>query len=98
MKSYEKTKNNLEEIRTLAYKCCQYSIGIPELVEDFLRLLDDSSINLITFKSKKKYIQAKEDYRHKIINIGTQLDHYLSQTNRGREPIYIEAFLCQVIC
>lgn len=101
MKTYDKKKNNLEEIRTLAYKCCQYSISIGDLAQDFIRILDDN-IDFAKLKksriSQKKYIQTKEEYKCKIINIAADLDHSLCLTNKGREPIYIEAFLCQIIC
>ena len=32
----------------------------------------------------------------KALQIAAETDHMLQQTNRGREPIYIESFLCQV--
>lgn len=31
------------------------------------------------------------------IKIAAELDHYLNTANKGREPIYIESFLCQVL-
>ncbi len=35
-------------------------------------------------------------YKPKLIQIAAETDHMLQQTNKGREPIYIESFLCQI--
>jgi hypothetical protein len=33
----------------------------------------------------------------KILENGVEVEHLLSKTNKGREPIYIEALLCQLL-
>lgn len=77
----KKTDIKLEDIRHMAYKCFQYNVTIPELTTDILKLLPKNT------KQKKKF---------KIINAATDFEHKLHLIKRGREPIYIEAFLCQV--
>jgi len=71
------TKYNLNDIRQLSYKYCQYNIGIKEIVEDFLKM------------DKKNY--------KKIIEMGVKIEELLNNTNKCREPIFIEAFLCQIL-
>lgn len=85
MKTFDKKKNNLQDVRTLAYKCCQYNISILQLVSDFIRLVED-------LPRKKRDL-----LRYKIITISADIDHRLSLTNSCREPIYIECFLCQIL-
>jgi len=75
---FDKRKNNLEDIKQLSYKCFQYNISIPNLVNDLL----------IIMPNKEKI---------KIINIATDIEHLLSMTNKCREPLYIEAFLCNLL-
>jgi hypothetical protein len=38
----------------------------------------------------------KKDYKE-ILKNGVEVEHLLSRTNKGREPIYIEALLCQIL-
>ena len=49
--------------------------------------------NIITDLLKNKYLKDK----HKIIKIGAELDILLSNTNKKREPLYIENLLCQLL-
>lgn len=49
--------------------------------------------NLVIDLLKNKKIKDKK----KIIKIGSEIDHLLSISNKGREPIYIENLLCQVL-
>lgn len=43
-------------------------------------------------------ILPKNDAKRKyIVEIAADIDHKLTMTNKGREPLYIEAFLCQAL-
>jgi hypothetical protein len=33
----------------------------------------------------------------KIIEVASEIDYILTISNKGREPIYIESFLCQIL-
>jgi len=85
LKSYNDKKVDLKEIRLLSYKCCQFNISIKELLIDILTYIKTNNI-----KNKKKF-------RSNAILIAAEIDHSLSKTNKGREPIYIESFLCRVL-
>lgn len=85
LKGFDAKKVNLEDIRLLSYKCCQFNISIKELLEDILFYIKTNSI-----KNKKKL-------RLEAIKIAAELDYALSKTNKGREPIYIESFLCRIL-
>lgn len=100
VKTYNFKDDNLENIRDISYKCCQYNISIIDLVKDFLRITDETDfvLNKIGKKvSQIKYQKIKQEYKYKIINSGSQIEHSLCMTNKGREPIYIEAFLCDIL-
>jgi len=101
IKNYNKNKNNLEEIRALSYKCCQYNISILQITQDFLILVD-----LGTYYLNIRYPQQplsnygediKKQLKCEIIKIGAEIDYMLSQTNRCKEPLYIENMLCQLL-
>lgn len=99
IKTFSIKDDNLLNIRTLSYKCCQYNISIIDLVKDFLKLIDETDFiqKKINKKiSKKNLIKIKQEYKFKIINSGSHIDNMLCLTNKGREPIYIEAFLCDI--
>lgn len=76
-----KTPVSMEDIRQISYKCLQYDVSIPELLLDILKLLPKN-----TTKAK----------RANIIHVAADLEHKLHLTKQGRDPIYIEAFLCHV--
>lgn len=94
IKTFNKNKNNLEDIRGLSYKCCQFNISILQIVQDFLRLVDfgDYYLNIRDMNA-----DAKNKLKCEIINIGTEIDYILSQTNKCKEPLYIENLLCQLL-
>tara|TARA_Y100000385_G_scaffold56295_1_gene53912 strand:- start:2547 stop:3560 length:1014 start_codon:yes stop_codon:yes gene_type:complete len=101
--NFVKTFNskNLEEIRILSYKCCQYNITISKIIHDFIKLVDDDGDHYFNIKypkiAKKNYKIYKDKLKMKIIEIGTNTDYMLSQTNKCKEPIYIENLLCQLL-
>jgi hypothetical protein len=101
IKDYNKSKNNLDDIRMLSYKCCQYNISILQITQDFIRLVD-----LGTYYINIRYnlceniindIDIKKKLKCEIIKIGTDIDYLLSQTNKCKEPLYIENLLCQLL-
>lgn len=106
IKSYNKNKNNLEEIRGLSYKCCQYNISILQIIQDFIRLVDLGTYYLnIRYPSPYPYPypygdgggDIKMKLKCEVIKIGTDIDYLLSQTNKCKEPLYIENLLCQLL-
>ena len=109
IKSYNKNKNNLEEIRGLSYKCCQYNISILQITQDFLRLVDLGTYYInIRYPSSSQYPYPYGDgygddddirmrLKCEVIKIGTDIDYLLSQTNKCKEPLYIENLLCQLL-
>jgi hypothetical protein len=92
IRTYNKNKNNLEEIRGLSYKCCQYNISIQQITQDFVRLVDYDNCY-----SNIRTATPKNDLKCEIIKIGTEIDYLLSQTNKCKEPLYIENMLCQLL-
>lgn len=92
IKGYNKNKNNLDDIRGLSYKCCQFNISILQIIQDFICLVDFESyyVNIRDSNDKNK---LKCD----IIKIGVEIDYILSQTNKCKEPLYIENLLCQLL-
>jgi hypothetical protein len=92
IRTYNKNKNNLEEIRGLSYKCCQYNISILQITQDFVRLVDYG-----TYYMNIKGSANSDSLKCEIIKIGTDIDYLLSQTNKCKEPLYIENLLCQLL-
>ena len=106
IKEYDKNKNNLDDIRGLSYKCCQYNISILQIIQDFIRLVDLGTYYInIKSKSSEENISEldnniddiKKNLKCEIIKIGTDIDYLLSQTNKCKEPLYIENLLCQLL-
>jgi hypothetical protein len=101
IKDYNKNKNNLDDIRMLSYKCCQYNISILQITQDFIRLVDLGTyyINIRYNLSENiiNDIDIKKNLKCEIIKIGTDIDYLLSQTNKCKEPLYIENLLCQLL-
>jgi DNA polymerase III delta prime subunit len=95
IRTYNKNKNNLEEIRGLSYKCCQYNISIQQITEDFVRLVDYDNCYLNIKGGGAS--NSKNDLKCEIIKTGTEIDYMLSQTNKCKEPLYIENLLCQLL-
>lgn len=96
IKTFNKNKNNLEDIRGLSYKCCQFNISILQIVQDFLRLVDFEHY-YINIRNVTMDADAKNKLKCEIIKIGTEIDYLLSQTNKCKEPLYIENLLCQLL-
>jgi len=72
-------KYDIEDIRNLSYKLCQYNINILQLTLDLLKI----------FNSNKK--------KENIIILAQEIDNMLVLSNKGREPIYIECYLSNIL-
>ena len=77
IKTFVASNYNLNDIRQLSYKYCQYNLTIKDLTMDLLKLY------------KKKY--------KIILNSSVELENLLNNSNKGREPIYLEALLCNLL-
>jgi DNA polymerase III delta prime subunit len=77
----EKKNHTITDVKTFSYKCFQYNITIREIVCDLLNIKG-------LLKSKK----AKMN----LIKNASNIEYNLKQAKKGREPIYLETFLCQV--
>jgi len=104
IKNYNKNKNNLDDIRGLSYKCCQYNVSILQIIQDFIKLVDYGTYYLnIRCSHIQQYPHhifddtMKNDLKNVIIKIGMDIDYLLSQTNKCKEPLYIENLLCQLL-
>jgi len=107
IKNYNKNKNNLDDIRALSYKCCQYNISILQIIQDFIKLVDYGSYYLNIRYTYDIYNASngniddinilKNKLKYEIIKIGIDIDYLLSQTNKCKEPLYIENILCQLL-
>ena len=91
----------IDDIRNLSYKCCQYNISISKIIHDFIKLVDEEGEYLLKIKypkiAKKNHKIYKNKLKLEIISIGENIDYMLSQTNKCKEPIYIEQLLCQLL-
>jgi hypothetical protein len=56
IRGFNKNKNNLEDIRGLSYKCCQFNISILQIIQDFIRLVDFENyyVNIRDCRDKNK--------------------------------------------
>ena len=100
IKTFDKHKNNMEEIRYLSNKCCQYNVTINNIIEDFINFVDYGDYYLKIKYSKlpkKKLEEIKKNEKINIINIGVEADYILSQTNKSKEPIHIEMLLYKLL-
>ena len=99
IKDYNKNKNNLDDIRGLSYKCCQYNVSILQIIQDFIKLVDYGTyyLNIRCQSSEHNIDDIKKNLKYEIIKIGMEIDYLLSQTNKCKEPLYIENLLCQLL-
>lgn len=101
IKNYNKNKNNLYEIRCISYKCCQFNVSILQIIQDFIKLVDYGTYYLNIRYSYSYDTENIENIKNKlkfeIIKIGLDIDYLLSQTNKCKEPLYIENLLCQLL-
>jgi hypothetical protein len=107
IKNYNKNKNNLYDIRNLSYKCCQYNVSILQIIQDFIKLVDygtyylnirySHTYDINNINNIKNIDIIKNNLKFEIIKIGLDIDYLLSQTNKCKEPLYIENLLCQLL-
>jgi len=77
IRTFIQSNYNLNDIRQLSYKYCQYNLSIKDIALDLIK------INKNKFKL--------------IINNSVEIEYLLNNSNKGREPIFIEAFICQIL-
>ena len=101
IKNYNKNKNNLYDIRSISYKCCQFNVSILQIIQDFIRLVDYGTYYLNIRYSYTYDIDNIETIKNKlkfeIIKIGLDIEYLLTRTNKCKEPLYIENLLCQLL-
>ncbi len=104
IKNYNKNKNNLYDIRSLSYKCCQYNVSILQIIQDFIKLVDYGTYylnircrHIYDINNINNMDIIKNNLKFEIIKIGLDIDYLLSQTNKCKEPLYIENLLCQLL-
>jgi hypothetical protein len=101
LKTLDMKKCILDDIRNLSYKCCQYNVSIIQLVEDLIKIIDIDDTIFVKLKqprrSNKNIPNVKNETKAFIINKAAEIDALLCQTNKSKEPIYIENFLCQIL-
>ena len=107
IKNYNNNKNNLYDIRSLSYKCCQYNVSILQIIQDFIKLVDygtyylnirySYTYDINNIDNIKNIDIIKNNLKFEIIKIGLDIDYLLSQTNKCKEPLYIENLLCQLL-
>jgi hypothetical protein len=104
IKNYNKNKNNLYDIRSLSYKCCQYNVSILQIIQDFINLVDYGTYylnircrHIYDINNINNMDIIKNNLKFEIIKIGLDIDYLLSQTNKCKEPLYIENLLCQLL-
>jgi len=84
LQTFLKSKYNLNDIRLLAYKYSQYDLNIKDLTLDLIKIEKNSSK-----RNEKKILM--------IIQNAIKFENLLLQSNKGREPIYIEALLNSIL-
>ena len=101
IKNYNKNKNNLYDIRSISYKCCQFNVSILQIIQDFIRLVDYGTYYLNIRYSYTYDIDNIETIKNKlkfeIIKTGLDIENLLTQTNKCKEPLYIDNLLCQLL-
>jgi hypothetical protein len=76
-----KSKYDLYDIRQFSYKLSQFNLSISDIILDLLKIYENSD----------------NDKKMEIIRIGAEIDYLLTISNKGREPIFIENLLCQIL-
>ena len=77
------SKYDLNDIRQLSYKLSQYNLSIQDIILDLIKIYKEMNYNNEKIKE--------------IIDIGADIDYILTISNKGREPIFIENLLCQIL-
>lgn len=83
IKNFIDSKYDLNDIRQLSYKLSQYNLSIYDIIIDLIKIYKD--------------MNSPDEKIMKIINIGAEIDYILTISNKGREPIFIENLLCQIL-
>lgn len=83
IKSFINSKYDLNDIRQLSYKLSQYNLSIADIIMDIIKIYKDMNYG--------------DEKIKEIIRIGADIDYILTISNKGREPIFIENLLCQIL-
>jgi hypothetical protein len=83
IKNFMNSKYDLNDIRQLSYKLSQYNLSIQDIILDLIKIYKEMNYNNEKIKE--------------IIDIGADIDYILTISNKGREPIFIENLLCQIL-
>jgi hypothetical protein len=96
------TKYDLYDIRQLSYKLSQYNLSISNITMDLIKIFKHNSINNVNsigIGNDNDNSNGNDNDKKilKIIEVASEIDYILTISNKGREPIYIESFLCQIL-
>ena len=83
IKNFMNSKYDLNDIRQLSYKLSQYNLSITDIIMDLIKIY--------------KELNYDDEKMKEIISIGADIDYILTISNKGREPIFIESLLCQIL-
>ena len=83
IKTFINSKYDLNDIRQLSYKLSQYNLSIADIIMDIIKIYKDMNYD--------------DEKIKEIIRIGADIDYILTISNKGREPIFIENLLCQIL-
>ena len=83
IKNFISSKYDLNDIRQLSYKLSQYNLSIQDIILDLIKVYKEMNYN--------------DEKIKEIIDIGADIDYILTISNKGREPIFIENLLCQIL-
>ena len=83
IKNFMTSKYDLNDIRQLSYKLSQYNLSVLDIIIDLVKIYREMNYN--------------DDKIREIIDIGADIDYILTISNKGREPIFIENLLCQIL-
>ena len=83
IKTFINSKYDLNDIRQLSYKLSQYNLSIADIIMDIIKIYKDMNYG--------------DEKIKEIIRIGADIDYILTISNKGREPIFIENLLCQIL-
>ena len=83
IKTFMNSKYDLNDIRQLSYKLSQYNLSVADIIMDLIKIY--------------KELKYNDEKIREIVAIGADIDYILTISNKGREPIFIENLLCQIL-
>jgi hypothetical protein len=86
---------------SILFSILVFDVSILQIIQDFIRLVDYGTYYLNIRYSYTYDIDNIETIKNKlkfeIIKIGLDIEYLLTQTNKCKEPLYIENLLCQLL-